>query len=120
MAIHGSQEEPDTESHLSISIKAIAGDGMFEGQKFDLQISRKHDFDETNKYAGALFQSKPSLMFGVSTNPERFGHIVSLIANKALKEIYFCFETPKYGKAASVLEYAPASARNSKSNWYIK
>ena len=59
-------------------------------------------------------------MFGVSTNPERFGHIVSLIANKALKEIYFCFETPKYGKAASVPEYAPASARNSKSNWYIK
>ena len=99
MSIHGSQEEPDTESHLSISIQANARDGMFEGQKLDLQISRKYDFDETTPCAGALFQSKPSLMFGVSTNPERFGHIVSLIANKALKEIYLCFETPKYGKA---------------------
>lgn len=107
MAIHGSQEEPDTESHLSISIKAIAGDGMFEDQKFNLQISRKHDFDETNNYAGALFQSKPSLMFGVSTNPERFGHIVSLIANKALKEIYFCFETPRYGRPHQSLNMRP-------------
>ena len=99
MSIHGSQEEPDTESHLSVSIKAIARDGLFEGQKLDLQISRKRDFDETNPYAGALFQSKPSLMFGVTTNSERFGYLVSLIANKALKEVYLCFEPPKYGKA---------------------
>ena len=99
MSIHGSQEEPDTESHLSVSIQAIARDGLFKGQELDLQISRKQDFDETNKYAGALFQSKPRLMFAVSTTPERFGYIVSLIAQKALKEIYLCIEPPKYSKA---------------------
>jgi len=38
-------------------------------------------------------------MFGVSTSPERFGHLVSLIAHKALKEAYLNFEPPKYGKA---------------------
>ena len=58
MSIHGSQEDPDTESHLSVSIQGIARDGLFKGQELDLQISRKHDFDETNKYAGALFQSR--------------------------------------------------------------
>ena len=99
MSIHGSQVDSDTESHLSVSIQAIPRDGLFKGQDLDFQISRKRDFDETNPYAGTLFQSKPSLMFGVSTNPERFGHIVSLIANKALKEIYLCFGIPKYGKA---------------------
>jgi hypothetical protein len=99
MSIHGHQEEPDTESHLSVSIKAIIRDGTFKDQELELQISRKSDFDETHAYAGALFQSKPILMFGISTTAERSGHLVTLIAHKALKEVYLSFEPPKYGKA---------------------
>jgi len=74
-------------------------DGTFKDQALELQISRKNDFDETYPYAGALIQSKPVLMFGVSTSPECFGHLVNLIAYKALKEVYLSFEPPKYGKA---------------------
>ena len=99
MTISGHQEDPYLKSHLSLTIKAIARDGLFQDQELELQISRKVDYDSTIPYAGALFQSKPSLMFGVSTNPERFGHLVTLISTKALKELYLCFEPPRYGKA---------------------
>ena len=99
MTISGHQEDQDIESHLSIKIIAIAKDGPFKDEELELQISRRLDFDRANPYVGALFQSKPSLMFGVFTDTERFGHLVTLISAKALKELYLCFEHPKYGKA---------------------
>ena len=99
MALSGHQEAPDTHPHLSIQFVAIARDGLFKDQKFELQILRDLNFDMANKYVGALFQSKPCLMFGISTDSERFGHLVTLITAKAIKELYLCFEPPKYGKA---------------------
>ena len=98
MTISGHQEDPDIESHLSIKIMSIAKDGPFKDQELELQISRRLDFDRANPYVGALFQSKPSLMFGVFTDTERFGHLFTLVSAKALKELYLCFEHPKYGK----------------------
>lgn len=99
MTISGYQDNPDRESHLSIQIIGIARDGLFQGQMLNLQISRRQNFDSTRPYMGALIQSKPSLIFGVETDIERFGHLVTLISTKALKELYLCFEPPKYGKA---------------------
>lgn len=99
MTLSGHQEAPDTPSHLSVQFVGIVKDGVFKGQDLELQISRDLNYDVTKKYAGTLFQSKPCLMFGVSTDTERFAHLVTLIATKAIKELYLCFEPPKYGKA---------------------
>lgn len=99
MTLTGHQEPPDAPSHLSIQFTGIVKDGVLKGQDVELQISRDLNYDVSKKYAGALFQSKPCLMFSVITDSERFAHLVTLIAAKAIKELYICFEPPKYGKA---------------------
>lgn len=102
MSMSGHQEAPDNHAHLSVQFKAMARDGLFKGQEIELQITRKIDYDITNKYTGALINSTPCPLFTVSTDTERFGHVVTLIAAKSIKELYLCFEPPKYGKAGVI------------------
>jgi len=99
MSISGHPQEPDVHSHLSLQISGIVRNGIYKNTELEFQVSRKIDFDPTQKYAGGLIKSKPILMFTVLTDTERFGHLVSLVANKAFKDLYLCFEPPKYGKA---------------------
>ena len=98
MSISGYPQDPLLPTHLSVQIGAIVRNGDYKGQELELQVSRDPDYDVTSHYPGALFQSKPCLMFTVKTDSERFGHLVTLIAIKALKDLYLCFESPRYGK----------------------
>ena len=99
MSISGYPQDPLLPTHLSVQIGAIVRNGDYKGKELELQVSRDPDYDVTSHYPGALFQSKPCLMFVVKTDSERFDHLVTLIAAKALKDLYLCFEPPRYGKA---------------------
>ena len=99
MSISGYPQDPLLPTHLSVQIGAIVRNGDYKGKELELQVSRDPDYDVTSQYPGALFQSKPCLMFVVKTDSERFDHLVTLIAAKALKDLYLCFEPPRYGKA---------------------
>jgi len=99
MSISGYPQDPLLPAHLSVQIGAIVRTGDYTGKELELQVSRDPKFDITSHYPGTLFQSKPCLMFVVKTDTERFDHLVTLIAAKALKDLYLCFEPPRYGKA---------------------
>ena len=99
MSISGYPQDPLLPAHLSVQIGAIVRTGDYTGKELELHVSRDPKFDITSHYPGALFQSKPCLMFTVKTGSERFDYLVTLIAAKALKDLYLCFEPPRYGKA---------------------
>ena len=99
MSISGYPQDPLLPTHLSVQIGAIVRNGDYTGKELELQVSCDPDYDVTSHYPGALFQSKPCLMFVVKTHSERFDYLVTLIATKALKDLYLFFEPPRYGKA---------------------
>lgn len=87
---------------MTIQISGIVLTGKFKDKELQLQISRDLNFDISEKYHGALIYIKPELSFVVSTSSDSFSNITTLIASKALMEVYLCFEKPKYGKARVV------------------
>jgi len=46
-----------------------------------------------------LITTQPHPIFSVKIDLVSFGHIVTLIAAKAIKELYLSYETPRYRKA---------------------
>jgi len=99
MTVSGNSETYKTGTHLSIEIIATVSDGAFKDRTVELHIFPEKDFDGTEKYVGGLYQCKPAMQFVVKTDIERFGHIVTLTAAKAIKEVFLSFEAPYYGKA---------------------
>jgi len=99
MTVSGSRQSFGAESLLSIHITAVVSDGQFKNRELRLNIARKSDFDYTEKYVGGLWQCKPEMLFDIHTDIERFGHLVTLIAAKAFKEVYLSFEAPCRGRA---------------------
>jgi len=91
--------EGETEPHRSVNIEGNVRSGLFSGQTIELQISGSQEFNPHERYCGVLITTQPNPIFAVRIDLISFGHIVSLIAGKALKELYLSYETPRYRKA---------------------
>ena len=91
--------EGETESHRSVCLIGKARSGLFNGQTIELQISGSRNFNPHENYCGVLITTQPHLIFSVKIDLVSFGHIVTLIAVKAIKELYLSYETPRYRKA---------------------
>ena len=97
--ISSSPDFSEENNLVAINISGQIKYGSFVGKKYDLQVSRQHDFDIQEKVVGALTNSKPLFNFVVKTGSEVFSYLVTMVTSKAVEEIYLCLETPKYGKA---------------------
>ena len=91
--------EGETEPHRSVEIIGKARSGPFSGQTIELQISGSQNFNPHERYCGVLITTQPNPIFIVKIDLVSFGHIVTLIAAKAIKELYLSYETPRYRKA---------------------
>ena len=88
MSLSSHQDSKDEDPHFSVLFSGTAQDGAFESQEIVFQISRHVPLEGGSKSYGSLIQSKPQPAFVVMAGPEKFAHIVTLIAAKAIKEIY--------------------------------
>ena len=91
--------EGETEPHRSVGIIGKARSGLFSGQSLELQISGSQKFNPHERYCGVLITTQPHPIFSVRIDLVSLGHIVTLIAAKAIKELYLSYETPRYRKA---------------------
>ncbi|MEP3890730.1 MAG: hypothetical protein ABJN69_09690 [Hellea sp.] len=89
----------ETEPHRSVGIIGKARSGLFSGQTIELQISGAQQFNPDEHYCGVLITTQPNPIYSVKIDLVSFGHIVTLIAAKAIKEFYLSYETPRYRKA---------------------
>ena len=99
MTISAYALEPETEPHLSVNIVGNVRSGIFAGQMIEFQISASSHFSPQDPYCGVLITTQPQPIFSVRIDPQRFAHIVTLIANKAVQELFIAFEKPRYRKA---------------------
>ena len=91
--------EGETEPHRSVGLIGKARSGPFSGQTIELQISGSQNFNPHERYCGVLITTQPNPIFSVKIDLVSFGHIVTFIAAKAIKELYLSYETPLYRKA---------------------
>ena len=91
--------EGETEPHRSVGLIGKVRSGLFSGQSIELQISGSQNFNPHERYCGVLITTQPHPIFSVKIDLVSFGHIVTLIAAKAIKELYLSYETPRYRKA---------------------